>query len=294
MPELASRLHMRNLLYLLEGIFQTSRLSPPSLAAIAVSINPGLIGSLLVGLSFAKSYAWSLGIPLITVNHMLGHVFANYLCHPDLKPPFLALIVSGGHTELVYFETDTQFRHIGRTVDDAAGETFDKTAKLLKLGYPGGPVIQAAAAGGNPDFIHFPRAFPQKDNFNFSYSGLKTAVLQYLASQTPDWLAQHQSDVAASIQAAIVEPLVAKTLRYAKRHNIRQVLLSGGVAANQLLREQMTAQAHTFGGRVFFPELRLCMDNAAMIAAAAIPKLQAGLYSDLSVNAFSQKGTRLL
>lgn len=294
LPELASRLHMKNLLYLIDGVLSSSRLVAADLQAIAVSINPGLIGSLLVGLSFAKSYAWSLGIPLITVNHMLGHVFANYLAHHTLKPPFLALIVSGGHTELVHFTTETVFTQIGKTLDDAAGETFDKSAKLLKLGYPGGPIIDMLAKQGNPHLVEFPRALPQKDNYNFSYSGVKTSIMQFISKQSSQWLTEHQNDVAASLQLAIVEPLVNKTCRYAKQHRIKQILISGGVAANSLLRSLMTEKAAQSGISVFFPPLSLCMDNAAMIGAAAIPKFKAGIWSELSVNAFSEKGARNL
>lgn len=294
LPELASRLHMKNILFLIEGVLKNSGISPAQLSAIAVSINPGLIGSLLVGLSFAKSYAWGLGLPLITVNHMLGHVFANYLAHPQLKPPFLALIVSGGHTELVYFHTETEFTHIGKTLDDAAGETFDKAAKLMHLGYPGGPVIDKLAKNGNPDCVDFPRALPRKDNFNFSFSGLKTAIMQFYHKQTPQWLESHQADLCASVQMAIVEPLVKKSLRCARQNGIKQILISGGVAANSLLRKMMNEAAEPYGIKVYYPPLALCMDNAAMIAAAAIPKLQAGMYSGLNINAFSEKGTRYL
>jgi N6-L-threonylcarbamoyladenine synthase len=294
LPELASRLHMKNILILTENVLKKSNLTPGDLTAVAVSINPGLIGSLIVGLSFAKSYAWSLGIPLITVNHMLGHVFANHLEHPDIQTPYLALVVSGGHTELVLFETDIEFRLVGKTLDDAAGETFDKSAKLMKLGFPGGPVIDKLAKEGNPDFVIFPRALKQKDNFNFSYSGLKTSILQYLVQQTPEFIEAHKPDLAASIQIAIVEPLVTKTIRYARLNNIKTILIGGGVAANSLLRSLMTKKANALGIKVHYPPISLCMDNAAMIAAAAIPKFKHQQFAPLSVNAFSEKGTRFI
>jgi len=294
LPELASRLHMQNILYLIENVIKHAGIKQTDLAAIAVSINPGLIGSLLVGLSFAKSYAWSLGIPLITVNHMLGHVFSNHLEHPNLQAPYLALVVSGGHTELIYFTTDTEFTHIGKTLDDAAGETFDKTAKLLKLGYPGGPAIDKLAQQGNPDFVRFPRALKQKDNYNFSYSGLKTAILQFINTQSEEWIEQNKADLAASVQMAIVEPLVNKTIRFAKRNGIKRILIGGGVAANSLLRSLMQEKATAFGATVYFPSISLCMDNASMIAAAAIPKYNNKQFSALTVNAFSDKGTRFL
>jgi len=294
LPELASRLHMKNILYLIENVLKQSELTLSEISAIAVSINPGLIGSLLVGLSFAKSFAWGLGIPLITVNHMLGHVFANNIEHNYISPPYLALIVSGGHTELVYFTTDTEFEYVGKTLDDAAGESFDKLAKLLGLDFPGGPLIDKLASIGNPDLIEFPLALKQKDNYNFSYSGLKTAVIQFFAKQSPDWIEEHKNDLAASIQSALVKPLISKTIRYAHKHKIKTILICGGVAANSLLRTMMLEKANSIGAKVFYPSLPLCMDNAAMIAAAAIPKYMSGIFSDLDVNAFSDKGTRYL
>lgn len=294
LPELASRLHMKNILFLVESALYQSKLGFHDLSAIAVSINPGLIGSLIVGLSFAKSLAWSLSIPLITVNHMLGHVYANHISHDYLSPPYLALIVSGGHTEMVHFSSDTEFSYVGKTRDDAAGETFDKVAKLLKLGFPGGPIIDKIAASGNPDFHVFPRAIKQKDSYDFSYSGLKTSVKQYIASQTEEWVNAHINDVAASIQKAIIEPLVTKSIRYAVKNNIRQILICGGVAANSLLRNMLTEKADKYGIKVYYPTLSLCMDNASMIGAAAIPKLLNSHYSNLEVNAFSDKGIRYL
>lgn len=262
--------------------------------SIAVSINPGLIGSLLVGLSFAKSLAWSLGKPLITVNHMLAHIFANFIPVPGIEAPFLALVVSGGHTELVHFETTTSFTVVGKSLDDAAGECFDKTAKLLGLGFPGGPVIDNLAKDGDPKAIHFPRALARKDDFNFSYSGLKTAVRTWLTSESDTLQKHNMPDVAASVQQAIIEPLINKSLAYATKHRLNSILLAGGVAANSALRAQLSSQAAKKGITVFYPPLSLCMDNAAMVAAAAVPKLKAGLFSPLSVNAFSQKGTKAI
>lgn len=294
LPELASRLHMKNILVLVESCLQQSHLSLEEMSAVAISINPGLIGSLLVGLSFAKSLAWALNLPLITVNHMLGHVFANHLVHGYIDPPYLALVVSGGHTELINFESDTVFTCVGKTLDDAAGETFDKAAKLLGIGYPGGPVIDKLAKNGNPSFYNFPLALKQKNDYNFSYSGLKTAILQFLSSHEENWIKEHQADLAAAIQYAIVTPLVKKTVRYAKLNNIHTILIAGGVAANSYLRAQMDKAAAQIHAKVFYPSLTLCMDNAAMIAAAAIPKVFKGEFADLSVNAFSDKGTRYI
>ena len=294
LPELASRLHMKNILHLCDLALLKADLSLEDIDAVAVSINPGLIGSLIVGLSFAKSLAWARSIPLITVNHLLSHIFANYIDHPDIEAPFMALVVSGGHTEMIHFRSETEFEVLGKTLDDAAGETFDKAAKLMGLGFPGGPILDKLATNGNADFYRFPRALPKKDDYNFSYSGVKTAIRSYLHSQTSEYIKSHEADIAASIQAAIVEPLVQKTIRKAKELKLKRILLAGGVAANSLLRQEMEAKADKVGITVYYPSLQLCMDNAAMVGAAAIPKYKAGLISPLDVNAFSQKGTKLL
>lgn len=294
LPELASRLHMKNILHLCDLALLKAGLSLQDIEAVAVSINPGLIGSLIVGLSFAKSLAWARSIPLITVNHLLSHIFANYIDHPDIEAPFMALVVSGGHTEMIHFKSETEFKVLGKTLDDAAGETFDKAAKLMGLGFPGGPILDKLSINGDPDFYRFPRALPKKDDYNFSYSGVKTAIRSYLQGQTAEYIKSHESDLAASIQAAIVEPLVQKTIRKAKELKLKRILLAGGVAANSRLRSEMEDKAGKIGITVYYPSLQLCMDNAAMVGAAAIPKYKAGLISPLDVNAFSQKGTKLL
>ena len=294
LPELASRLHMKNIMQLCQLSLQQAGISLRDISAVAVSINPGLIGSLIVGLSFAKSLAWTLKIPLITVNHLLSHIFANYIDHPDLTPPYLALVVSGGHTEMVHFQSDTEFEVIGKTLDDAAGETFDKAAKLLGLGFPGGPVIDKLATSGDSRFVKLPQPLPRKDNFNFSYSGLKTAIRNYIEDQDEACIRHNIHDIAASIQAAIVNPLITKTIRKARALGISKILLAGGVAANSALRRGMYTQASKHGIEVYYPSLSLCMDNAAMVAAAAIPKYKAGIYSPLAVNANSLKGKKLL
>jgi len=294
LPELASRLHLQNILHLTDEALKRSGISLDQVDSLAVSINPGLIGSLLVGLSFAKSLAWSLGKPLITVNHMLAHIFANFIPVPGIEAPFLALVVSGGHTELVHFDTLTSFQVVGKSLDDAAGECFDKTAKLLGLGFPGGPVIDNLAKDGDPNAIHFPRALARKDDFNFSYSGLKTAVRTWFAAEVDNEQPHNMPDIAASLQQAIIDPLIKKSIAYALKHRLRSILLAGGVAANSALRAQLSAMAAKKGITVYFPPVSLCMDNAAMVAAAAVPKLQAGIFSPLSVNAFSQKGTKAI
>ena len=294
LPELASRLHLKNILRLTEAAYIKTGLSKEDISAVAVSINPGLIGSLIVGLSFAKSYAWALGLPLITVNHMLAHIFANFITHKDIEAPFLALVVSGGHTELVHFEDMLQFSVVGKTLDDAAGETFDKTAKILGLGYPGGPIIDKLAKQGNPKAYDFPRGLNKKGNYNFSYSGTKTAIYNHIRSMDPEERQAKLPDLAASIQQAIIDPLINKSIAWARVNGIKDILLAGGVAANSALREQLGQKATKYGMRIYYPSLSLCMDNAAMVAAAAIPKYLAGHFSPLDVNAFSLKGTKLL
>lgn len=292
LPELASRLHIKNILHLTDAVFRQSGLKPDDIDAVAVSINPGLIGSLIVGLSFAKSLAWSMGKPLITVNHILSHIFANFIHDPSIKPPFLALVVSGGHTELVMFETMLRFEIVGKTIDDAAGETFDKSAKILGLGFPGGPLIDKLAKDGNPDFIRFPRGLDKKGNYNFSYSGTKTAIMNHVRGLSNEELNQQLPHLAASIQEAIIAPLIKKSLAWARQHQIKDILLAGGVAANSALRIQIAQKAAPYGIKIHYPGLELCMDNASMVAAAAIPKFLAGQFAELNVNAFSQKGTR--
>ncbi len=291
-PELASRLHLKNILPILQATLEESKLAWDDIAAIAVSVNPGLIGSLLVGLSFAKSLAFALKKPLICVNHMIGHLYANKIAFPDLKPPYLALVISGGHTELVNFRTQEDFTVVGKTRDDASGEAFDKVAKILKLGYPGGPVIDRLAKKGDRNFVSFPRGLEREPGYDFSYSGLKTSIMNYVKNQTGEFIAEHLSDIAASAQEAIIEILVTKTLKYAKAEGIKKIVLAGGVSANSRLRELFEEKIK--GLELFYPPLKLCMDNGAMIAAAAVEKYLNQDFSDLSTNAFSTKGIRII
>ncbi len=291
-PELASRLHLKNIMQLTQAALLKAEISFEDIDAIAVSVNPGLIGALLVGVSFAKSLAYGLNKPLIAVNHMLGHIYANRIYNPQLMPPYLALVVSGGHTELVDFKSMDDFEVIGKTRDDAAGEAFDKVSKLLGLGYPGGPLIDKLSKKGNPKFHHFPRALNRKDNFDFSFSGFKTSVRNYLASKDTKFIQEHIADITASVQKAIVDSLVSKTISYAKRSNAKTIIVAGGVSANSLLRSEISEQGSSIGAKVHFPALEYCMDNAAMIGAAAIEKFQKSEFADLSLNAFSTKGIR--
>jgi N6-L-threonylcarbamoyladenine synthase len=293
-PEIASRLHMRAIMKLTDIAMKEANVEFSDISAIAVSVNPGLIGALLVGLSFAKGLAFSLNLPLITVNHMLGHIAANKIENPELKPPYLALVVSGGHTEIVHFKTAEEFEIIGRTRDDAAGEAFDKSAKLLNLGYPGGPIVDRYAAEGDPNFVKFPMGLNRKGEYDFSFSGLKTSVMNYVKAQDEDFLKENEKNICASLQKAIVDILSKKLINYAKEKKIKKLIIAGGVSANKGLRSKITAEAKKIGAEVFVPPLKYCMDNAAMIGAAAVDKFKKGEFSDLDVNAFSTKGVRYI
>jgi len=297
-PEIASRLHIKHVMKLTIKALEQARIRLDDIDAVAVSVNPGLIGSLLVGVSFAKALSYSINKPLIAVNHLLGHIYANRLTHSDsdspepLTAPFLALVVSGGHTELVHFKTELSFSIVGQTTDDAAGEAFDKTAKLMGLGYPGGPVIDSLSKTGNKDFVNFPRAFKQKNNYNFSYSGLKTSVLYYLKDKDQRFIQENLHHIAASVQAAIVQPLVDKTINYALKKNIATIVLAGGVSANSMLRYKIQEKAILYNLKVAMPPVIYCLDNASMIGAAAIVKFKNRQFSSLDLNPFSTKGIR--
>ena len=293
-PEIASRLHMKSIMKITDIALTEANISLKDISAIAVSVNPGLIGSLLVGLSFAKSLSYSLKLPLITVNHMLGHIAANFIEHPNLSAPYLALVVSGGHTELVHFITEQEFIVVGQTRDDAAGEAFDKSAKLLGLGYPGGPIIDKLAQNGDENFHDFPLGLNRKNNYDFSFSGLKTSVSNYVKSQTDEFVTENRENICASLQKAIVTILTKKTINYAKQEKIDKIIIAGGVSANKSLREEMQAEAHKIRAKIYVPKLSYCMDNGAMIGAAAVKKFLNKEFSDLKVNAFSTKGVRYL
>ncbi|AJC74027.1 O-sialoglycoprotein endopeptidase [Pseudothermotoga hypogea DSM 11164 = NBRC 106472] len=281
-PEVAARQHLRNLPQIFQRAVEEAKLDLNEIDLVAVTHGPGLIGALMVGVSFAKGLSLALEKPIVGVNHLLGHVYAAKLSFPQLEPPFLALLVSGGHTELLLFTDDpTRPELVGRTVDDAAGEAFDKVARLLQLGYPGGPAIERAARSGDPHRYHLPRAMLEKDNLDFSFSGLKTAVL-YLLKDEPN---ANRSDVAASFQEAVVDVLVWKTLRAAELKKVKRLVLVGGVAANLRLRERLAEECSKRNYEFYVPPVELCVDNAAMIARAAIELARRGKFSDLSLNA---------
>ncbi len=263
-PELASRAHLELVDAVIARAMADGDTDPSELAAVAATSGPGLIGALLVGVSAAKTRAIVWDRPYVGVNHLEGHLFATTLERPDLEPPLVVLLVSGGHTMIVGVREPGQYRILGSTVDDAAGEAYDKVARFLGLGYPGGPIIDAMAADGDPNAIRFPRAMAG-DGLDFSFSGLKTAVINHVRRH-PD---VSDADVAASFQAAVCDVLVDKTMRAAKRFGARAVCLGGGVAANSQLRLQFAAAADAAGLDRLVPDRAFCTDNAAMIAAAA-------------------------
>ena len=277
-PEIASRDHQRLVVPVVQRALEDAAVEAAALDAVAVTHGPGLPGSLLVGLSFAKAFARGLDVPLVGVNHLEGHVYSVDLDPPAPNRPFLCLIVSGGHTELVRVGSDFQHDVLGRTRDDAAGEAFDKVAQLFGLGYPGGPAIDRRAARGDPTFQDFPRS--RLDDFDFSFSGLKTSVLYYLRDKSDAererLLAEHLDDLCASVQAAVVDVLVDAVRRAVGETDAEQVAVVGGVAANSSLRRRMEAVGDGTEIDVSVPDLAYCMDNAAMIAQAGAHHLAAG------------------
>jgi tRNA N6-adenosine threonylcarbamoyltransferase len=264
-PELACRKHIEAIGPVYQSALAEAGLTLADLDAIAVTQGPGLIGALLVGVSFAKALAYASGQPLIPVNHLEGHICSAFLETSDLAWPFVCLVVSGGHTDLYYCEAPGAYRLLGQTRDDAAGEAFDKVSKLLGLGYPGGPVIDRLACEGDSQAIRFPRTYLEKNSLDFSFSGIKTAVLHYVRKHA----ATPMADLAASFQQAVVEVLVAKTLHAARQCEASRVVVTGGVAANSHLRREMQGACAEAGLQLVIPHPRLCTDNGAMIAAAA-------------------------
>lgn len=284
-PEIASRNHILSILPVVEQALDEAGTALTEIDQVAVTYGPGLVGALLVGVSAAKSLAFSLNVPLIGVNHLEGHIFANFLAHTELTPPFMALVVSGGHTALVDVADYETFRLMGRTRDDAAGEAFDKVARVMGLPYPGGPEIDRLAREGDPAAIDFPRALAQEGNYEFSFSGLKSAVLNYINSEKMKGHALHKADIAASFQSAVVEVLVYKAFEAIREAGRDTLVLAGGVAANRSLERRLRETAEAEGIRYLYPPARLCTDNAAMIACRGAYAAKAGKYSDLYLNA---------
>ncbi len=284
-PEIASRHHLENLPWVVDQALEQAKVSFAGLDAAAVTYGPGLVGALLVGVSGAKAMAAAQGIPLIGVNHIEGHIYANFLAHSDLSFPLLCLLVSGGHTHLVVLEGHGKYRVLGRTRDDAAGEAFDKVARAMGLGYPGGPKIQAAAANGDGTRVDLPRAWLEAGSLDFSFSGLKSAVLNYLNRAAQKGEEVNKDDLAAGFQQAVVDVLVGKTLTAVKQSGVGTVLLAGGVAANQALRQELGRACRKEGLQFFYPPVELCTDNAAMIGCAAYYKFLAGEFAGPDLNA---------
>ena len=284
-PEIASRKHTEAVVAVVAEALERAGVGFADLDAVAVTQGPGLVGALVVGIAYAKGVAFSTGLPLVGVNHLEGHIYAARLACPELKPPVVALLVSGGHTALVSVAEWGRYEVLGRTLDDAAGEAYDKVAKALGLGYPGGPVISRLAAEGNPAAIAFPRAMLNSGDLDFSLSGLKTAVVQYLEAERSAGRELNVPDVAASFQQAVVDVQVAKTVRAATERCVRAVVLAGGVAANPALREGLREALAAEGIELVVPAFGLCTDNASMIAAAAHDHLARGRFLGLSADA---------
>ncbi len=286
-PELASRRHIETISYVVTEALEVSNMTLDDITTVAVTKGPGLIGSLLVGISFAKSVAYSKNIPLIGVNHLKGHIYAAQL-ENDVAYPYISLLVSGGHTELYIVKNHNDFTLLGRTRDDAAGEAFDKVSKLVGLGYPGGVVIDKMSKSGDETFHKFPRAMLNKGSFDFSFSGLKTSFRNYVIDKPDDFLESRMNDIVASFQEAIVDVLVFKSFRALKKYGIKNLVISGGVAANSRLREKALAEGKKHGVEVTIPSKILCTDNAAMIAAAAYHDDAQESVAGLTLNAVSR------
>jgi N6-L-threonylcarbamoyladenine synthase len=275
-PEVAARAHVQALTPLLDEALERAGTRFSDLDGVAVTVGPGLVGALLVGMAAAKSVALAAGIPFVGVNHLEGHIWANFLEHGAPEPPYVCLIVSGGHTMLVHMPEVHRYEVLGQTVDDAAGEAFDKIARFLGLGFPGGPALDRLARDGDPDAIAFPRAMIDSGDYDFSLSGLKTAVLRYVRTEREAGREVDPADLAASFQEAIVDVQVAKTIAAATDKGVGTVLLGGGVVANTRLRERVEKDGAGAGLRVLFPSIALCTDNGAMIAAAGASRLARG------------------
>ncbi|MBC7389776.1 MAG: tRNA (adenosine(37)-N6)-threonylcarbamoyltransferase complex transferase subunit TsaD [Opitutaceae bacterium] len=282
-PELASRAHQQNIVPVVLAALENANIVKNDLKAVAYTQGPGLLGSLLVGCSFAKSLSLALSIPLIAVDHMQAHVLAHFIEDPKPVFPFLCLTVSGGHTQIVLVESALRMKVIGRTIDDAVGEAFDKSAKMLNLPYPGGPLVDKLAQTGNPLAYKFSKT--QVEGLNFSFSGIKTSILYFLKANIaidPDFIQKNLADICASIQSALINMLVEKLIKAVDQTGIKQVAIAGGVSANSGLRTRMQSLAFEKGLEVFIPKLEYCTDNAGMIAMAAHFKFQEGIFEDLN------------
>lgn len=286
-PEIASRAHTEAVDEAVKQALNEAGLTVKELDAVAVTYGAGLLGALLVGLSFAKSLAYSLNIPLIAVNHIRGHLAAAYLCDNNLKPPYITLLASGGHTAIIHIKTYTEFEVLASTSDDAAGEAFDKVARVLGLPYPGGPNVQRLAEGGEA-VIDFPPSLVRGSNTQFSYSGLKTSVINYCHTAEQKGEQFSKADVAASFQKAAIDPLVKKTVENAVKLNIGTVTAGGGVSANGYMRERLKAECKKHNLKLVLPEKGFCTDNGAMIAMEGLIQYNAGNFAKMNINACAQ------
>ncbi len=285
-PEMASRAHLQKILPVVDEALKISEISKTDLSAIAFTSQPGLIGSLLVGVNFAKSMALSLKIPFIDIDHMKAHILANLIEEPKPKFPFLCVTISGGHTQLVLCKNIDAFEIVGQTIDDAAGEAFDKAAKMLNLPYPGGPLIDKYAKDGDGNKFLFTK--PKIENFDFSFSGIKTSILYFLQKQSkenPDFIRDNLNDLCASIQKLIVDILIDKTEKAAIFFKVNQVCIAGGVSANSLVRMRFKEMAYKNNWNYFIPDFQYCTDNAGMIAIAAYYKYLNNDFSSLNISA---------
>ncbi len=284
-PEIASRAHIEAVVPLVSDALEEAKLSVEELDAIAVTYRPGLVGALLVGVNFAKSLAYATHKPLIAVNHIRGHVAANYLAFPELKPPFLAMVVSGGHTSLLKVNSFTEYETVGITRDDAAGEAFDKVARVMGIQYPGGAEMDALAKKGDPKAIAFPRAIVKDAPYDFSYSGLKTAVVNYLHNAEQKGETVSREDVAASFTAAVCDTIENRLAHAIDDFKLPALVLAGGVSANSHIRERVSELARKKGIALYMPPLSLCGDNGAMIASQAYYEAMSGNLSNITLNA---------
>ena len=286
-PEIASRHHLQNINSVTEHALSEAGATLDDVDIIGVTYGPGLVGALLIGVATAKAYAFAKNKPLVGVHHIQGHISANYIEHKDLEPPFTALVISGGHTNIVEVEDYTGYKVLGSTRDDAAGEAYDKVARVLGLGYPGGPKIDKIAKEGNPHAVEFKRVFLEKDSFDFSFSGIKTGVLNYVNTERQAGREISVPDVAASFQQAVIDVVVAKAVGAAERMNKDRLVLAGGVAANSLLRKSLKERCDRKGIKLYYPSPILCTDNAAMIGCAAYYKYIAKGADRLDMDAFA-------
>lgn len=284
-PEIASRHHLNNVNTVVDQALEEAGVTIDDVDMIGVTYGPGLVGALLIGLATAKAYALAADKPLIGVHHIHGHICANYIQHKELEPPFMALVISGGHTNIVEVEDYNTCRVLGGTRDDAVGEAYDKVARVLGLGYPGGPLIDKIAREGDPTAVEFKRVFLEKGSLDFSFSGIKTGVLNYINSEKQAGREINVPDVAAGFQAAVLDVIVAKTIGAALDLGKDKIVMAGGVAANSMLREMLEKECAKHGLKLYYPAPVLCTDNAAMIGCAAYYKYMAGERDDLTLDA---------